>query len=257
MPLWSYSRLNTFESCALQYRFRYVDQIPPPREGIEAFMGSRVHEALEWLYQQRQGGSVPGQGDVLTRYFRCWEQAWHAGVVVIREGMTPDDYRDKGGEAIVKYYRRHHPFEDGEILGLEHEVRFDLAGPGEHKIRGFIDRLVRAADDTVEIHDYKTSGRLPGADHFEDDWQLALYQLALERMGQANGRVRLVWHYLVFDQQFTSTRTPAHLAAVERDVLRRIATVERAAEYPARISPLCRWCAYVQTCPAYAASRSR
>jgi len=48
MPTYSNSRLSAYESCPQQYRFRYVDPVSiPPRESVEAYLGKRVHEALE------------------------------------------------------------------------------------------------------------------------------------------------------------------------------------------------------------------
>jgi len=36
---YSYSKLRSFEHCPLQFRLRYLDRIPAPAEGIEAFNG--------------------------------------------------------------------------------------------------------------------------------------------------------------------------------------------------------------------------
>jgi len=34
----SHSRLSTFETCPLQYRFRYVDRIPREEVSVESFL---------------------------------------------------------------------------------------------------------------------------------------------------------------------------------------------------------------------------
>src|SRR5215472_4453488 len=47
---YSHSRLATFEDCPRKFRYRYVDDIKVDGEGVEAFMGKRVHEILERLY---------------------------------------------------------------------------------------------------------------------------------------------------------------------------------------------------------------
>jgi len=54
LPTYSHSKLSTYENCPRQYKLRYIDRIKPPEEeeGIEAFLGSRVHEALEKLYKE-------------------------------------------------------------------------------------------------------------------------------------------------------------------------------------------------------------
>mgnify|MGYP003311101769 CR=1 FL=1 len=43
----SYSSLETYKKCPAQFQFRYIDKVIKKEEGVEAFMGKRVHEALE------------------------------------------------------------------------------------------------------------------------------------------------------------------------------------------------------------------
>ena len=42
----SYSSLQSFKKCPAQFKYRYIDKIYKKDEGIEAFMGKRVHEVL-------------------------------------------------------------------------------------------------------------------------------------------------------------------------------------------------------------------
>ena len=45
LTAWSYSRLSTYEKCALQARFKYIDKVPePPSEALER--GSEAHDVL-------------------------------------------------------------------------------------------------------------------------------------------------------------------------------------------------------------------
>ncbi|MGZ3558640.1 MAG: PD-(D/E)XK nuclease family protein, partial [Thermodesulfobacteriota bacterium] len=43
MPVYSHSQLSTYETCPQKYKLSYIDKIEVETEGIEAFMGSRVH----------------------------------------------------------------------------------------------------------------------------------------------------------------------------------------------------------------------
>ena len=45
----SHSKLATYENCSQQYKLKYIDcmELPEGGEGIEAFLGSRVHETLK------------------------------------------------------------------------------------------------------------------------------------------------------------------------------------------------------------------
>ena len=66
--LYSHSRLSTFETCRKKFHFRYVLQIPQKTEGIEAFVGKRVHEVLERLYTFVARQQVPSLRRVIDRY---------------------------------------------------------------------------------------------------------------------------------------------------------------------------------------------
>lgn len=52
MPIYSHSRLSTFETCRLKYKYTYIDRIRKEGEGVEAFLGSRFHEMMEKLYAE-------------------------------------------------------------------------------------------------------------------------------------------------------------------------------------------------------------
>jgi RecB family exonuclease len=49
-PTYSFSRITTFEQCARRFRYRYLDGVKEAFHGVEAFMGQRVHEVIEWLF---------------------------------------------------------------------------------------------------------------------------------------------------------------------------------------------------------------
>ncbi|MDI6846268.1 MAG: PD-(D/E)XK nuclease family protein, partial [Candidatus Saccharicenans sp.] len=49
---YSHSKLSTFENCPLKFKLAYIDEIRVEEEGIEAFLGSRFHQAMEKLYSE-------------------------------------------------------------------------------------------------------------------------------------------------------------------------------------------------------------
>src|SRR5512136_979984 len=125
MAEYSNSQLSTFEQCPLQYKFIYVDGIKRYEEGIEAFLGQRFHDAMEWLYGERAFRCVPLE-ELLDYYGHNWDENWHPEVKIVRAGRTPYDYRLMGRRFIEDYYKRHHPFDEGRVAGLERYIRFPL-----------------------------------------------------------------------------------------------------------------------------------
>ncbi len=248
MAEYSYSQLTTFETCPLHYRFIYVDRIKRYEEGVEAFLGQRFHEAMERLYKERPAKIVP-LDELLAFYEERWAAKWHDEVKVKKEGRTPDDYRRMGRRFIEDYYRRHQPFDEGKVLGLERYIRFPLDEAARYNFKGIIDRLMLAPDGAFEVHDYKTGSSLPDQAAVDADRQLALYQVGVQTLWPGVKEVRLVWHYVAFDLEMRSTRTPEEIEALKAEFKTLIDCVEKTAIFEPCESALCDWCPYWDLCP--------
>ena len=251
MPTYSHSRLETCENCPRLYKLQYIDKVEiEETESVEAFLGSRVHEALEKLYKDVRMTKVPALEEVLGFYEKAWDENWHDGVTIVRTDYTAENYRELGRRCIAEYYERYYPFDESRTIAIEHLVTFPLDDAGNYWIRGVIDRLSVAKDGTYEIHDYKTSGRLPTQEQVDKDRQLALYHIAIKRMWPDVEQIELVWHYLVFGKEMRSRRTADDLARLKQEVLDLIKKIESDTEFRPKESALCDWCAYPEYCPA-------
>ncbi len=250
MPVYSHSRLSTYENCPLQYRLCYIDKVDvADEEGVEGFLGSRVHETLEKLYRDHMNSKSNTVEDLIAHYNDLWEKTWHDNVRIVRKEYTEDDYRKTGERCIRDYYVRYTPFNDGHTLALEKQLNFELEG---YKITGFVDRISHEKEGHYAIHDYKTAKYLPQQKSFDEDRQLGLYQIGVEELWGDSEKVDLIWHYLVHNKEIRSTRTPEKLEQLKVDVLALIREIENAEaewRFPARQSGLCRWCLYSDHCP--------
>ena len=249
--IYSHSRLSSFEDCPQKFQYRYVLKVPSDSEGIEAFVGKRVHEVLERLYEFAERGLVPSLNKVLERYRTWWDEHFDAARVrIVRTENDVAYYRQVGEQCLSNYYRRFYPFDGDETLATEIRVLFPLDDAGKYRIQGFVDRVVRARDGALEIHDYKTSQRVPSQSRLDQDRQLALYQMGLEKKYGDGGPVRLVWHYLQPNQVRTSSRTPEQLDALREQTIGLIDRIRVETRFEAKTGPLCRWCEYNDICPA-------
>jgi RecB family exonuclease len=253
---YSISSLGSFSTCPLQYRFNYLDRVETEVESVEAFMGSRVHEALEELYKHVKNAAVRPRDWLTGVYEEAWRKNWHPGVKVVRTEFTADDYFQKGRRCLEDYYEAYHPFDQAKVVAVEERITFSVRDGGdEFPFVGVVDRLDwNPREKTFEIHDYKTSGSLMTQEEADADRQLALYQLALARRDPEYAAARLVWHFLLFDKEVRSGRTPAQLETLEREIAADVRAVEEAkgrGEFPPRKSALCDWCAYQDICPLW------
>jgi putative RecB family exonuclease len=249
MSVFSHSRIESYETCPKKYEFCYVIKAPKGHGGIEAFMGSRVHDALEWLYGEVKMCRLPDEEDVAERFRAAWDSEWKDDIRIVRAGRTAEDYLAVGEKAVRAYYRRYHPFDQATTVGLELRVR--LALDDQHEITGFVDRLDKVADGVWEIHDYKSSAALPTQADADASRQLALYELAIRQMYPDVREVTLVWHYVVPDCEVRSSRTPEQLADLRAQVLESVEHIEAQRSFPTKTSSLCDWCEYRPLCPAW------
>jgi putative RecB family exonuclease len=250
---YSHSRLETYRNCPWQFKLQYIDKIEVEEaETVEAFLGSRVHEVLEKLYKDMRMAKIPTLDDLLAHYDHLYGQNWHEGVKIVRTDYGPENYRELGRRYITEYYNRYHPFDQARTIALEQRVSVKISDEEgkEYTIRGVIDRLSVAEDGTYEIHDYKTSGRLPTQEEVDKDRQLALYHIAVQGMWEDVGDVELVWHYLAFGKELRSRRTAGELEGLRGDIIRLIREIERDTAFQPRESALCDWCPYPELCPA-------
>jgi putative RecB family exonuclease len=254
--MYSNSRIETFEQCPRKYKFRYIENIRTETEGIEAFVGKRVHEALEKLYRDLKMAKLASLEDLIAFYESEWEKAWHGKVNVVRAGITPGHYFALGKQCLTDYYKRFQPFNQGKTLGLEERIEMKLKdGDKTYTVQGYIDRLTWVPEsETYEIHDYKTGATVPTQEEADQDRQLALYQLGIMQRWPDAKRFKLIWHYLAADKDMVSSRTEADLSALEREVIEAIHQIEeetRLGRWDIRTSRLCEWCEYKPICPAW------
>ncbi len=169
--------------------------------------------------------------------------------MIIRPGVTPDHYRTLGERFIENYYKRYSPFDQDATIETEMRLNFALDDANEYKMMGFVDRLSRTADAVYEIHDYKTSSHLVDQKEIDADRQLGLYHLAVQKKWPDAQKIRLIWHYLAFDTDLVSYRTPKTIRSLTDDTIQLIDKIESTLDFLPGESGLCEWCEYQQFCP--------
>lgn len=251
MTEYSHSRLSSYENCPRQFKYRYVDQIKVEGEGVEAFVGKRVHEILERLYHHvARFAKPPSLGQVLDRFRQDFARAWHDKVAIVNAENPREFYEQRGARCLENYYRSHYPFSSGETVALEARLQMTLDTEGRYRAVGIVDRIVRRGVGSFEIHDYKTGAYLPPQRRLDQDRQLALYQIGLEQTYPDVKEVELVWHYLIHNKTLRSRRTPEALEELRASTMRLIDAIEAEREFKPRPGPLCRWCDYAELCEA-------
>ena len=86
MNLFSHSRLNCFEQCPLKFKFAYIDNVKVEQEDtVEAFLGSRVHSALEKLYKDLKFAKLNTLKELL-KFYDEGSKNWNDTIINVRKG---------------------------------------------------------------------------------------------------------------------------------------------------------------------------
>lgn len=248
MATYSHSQLSMYEQCPLKYKLCYRDKIKRDVEGVEAFVGSRVHDTLKKCYDDVRLTKVDTLDELLSYYDNIWQQNWHDSIIITKKDLTQDHYKALGKRMLETYYQRYAPFGSDITISTEMRIAFSL-DDDRYRLMGYIDRLSRAEGDVYQIHDYKTSAYLPSQQDADIDRQLGLYHIGVQKKWPDINNIRLVWHYLAFDKELVSSRSEEAISKLVEDTIRTIDEIQATDHFTPRESGLCDWCEYPDLCP--------
>lgn len=249
MPIYSHSQLSTYEQCPLKYKLNYRDKIKRDIEGVEAFLGSRVHDTLKKCYDDARLTKANSLNDLFSYYDNIWQKNWHDSIVITKKDLTQEHYQALGKKMIETYYQRYTPFDSDMTIQTEMRLNFTLDDENKYRLTGYIDRLSRTTDGVYQIHDYKTSAHLPSQEDADNDRQLGLYQIGVRKKWPDINNIKLIWHYVAFDRELISSRSDEAISKLVLETTRLIDEIDSATDFPPKESGLCDWCEYPDLCP--------
>ena len=250
MVTYSHSRLSTFESCPLKYKFHYIEQLEPDiKQSIEGFLGNMVHDTLEWIYNIAKE-KTPQLDEVIQHYIENWHKEFEDNIKIVKKENNAEYYFNQGIKYLIDYFQKHYPFQDNTIA-TEKKIIINLDFDGKYKLVGFIDRLVHHKEKNIcEIHDYKTNGFLKTQEELDNDRQLALYSIGVRDLFGNLSDVHLIWHFLAFNEQRVSKRTKEQLDKLKKEIIALIEKIESTEDFKPKPSKLCEWCEFRSYCDA-------
>ncbi|HYF95919.1 MAG TPA: ATP-dependent DNA helicase [Symbiobacteriaceae bacterium] len=229
----SFSHLSTYQACPFKFYLQYLIGLPG-RPAPAADAGVRIHAAIERL--ARAGGTVGFEE------FSRW-----AAVPVLAD-VDEDFAVDDGsgdvplGTALGHYWASE--FARSAPLAVEQEFYVRLGGG---VVRGFIDRVHRRADGTVEVVDFKTYGHLLTEAQVRRSLQLPIYIKACrEALGLPvnTGAFYFMKHDVVVRVVFGEEELRERWREAER-----LIAGARGGEWGPTPGAGCGYCGYNEVCP--------
>ncbi len=242
------SRVSSFTSCPLQFRFSSVQRLPEP-PGVATTKGTIVHRALELLFELPGPERTPeALATMLERALD--EYATHPDYVGLHlDADGAERFRADCTKLVERYFDMEDPRTIRDI-GLELRM---AAQVGSLELRGIIDRLELDDDGELVVTDYKT-GRAPSGNYEQKSLAgVHFYSFLCEAvLGRRPARIRLM--YLSSGEtietvpsaqsvRFIDTRTAAVWKAVERACT--------TGDFRPNRSRLCDFCSFQRWCPEF------
>jgi len=249
----SYSRINTFDHCPQKYKIQYIDLIDTLDDSIEAFMGKRVHEVLENLFNIKDLNNKYIPFDkLIDMYNRSWLENWHDNIFISkfkydRHSYNKDTVYRNGLECLKNFYNRFNNsgYFKENILSVEYPFKVNI---GKYNFRGYIDRVDRNSDDVIDIFDYKTSAKSKTKSKAIKDLQLGIYEIAIKKIFKNCKEINLHLYYLKNDTLISFKHSDIEIKKIEQKIIDRIDTIQSTNIYMPKEGILCEWCYFWNHC---------
>ena len=251
--MFSYSKLNMFTACPRQYRFHYIDKIPVEKtSSANLVLGDVVHRVLRRLYQCGADGVLIPPDEMLKLYDKEWEAYDRSTIVAGQEYYAIDDFIRLGRDMLNKHYEAFQPFDQGELMGTEAYLTYEIPGT-DFNLRGYIDRYWRRDDGLVEICDYKTGQTVANPHDKAFFYQMGIYQLMVQQARPDIEEVELAQYFLRRNEVVRYRMRPDELDMINEELRTLIVTVldaTRLDDFPTKEGWQCDYCDFRLICPA-------
>jgi DNA helicase-2/ATP-dependent DNA helicase PcrA len=217
----SYSQIETFRTCPLHYKLKYIYSIPTPRSPSQSF-GTTIHAALKKFYDAVKSGEKPT--DKLI--YKCLDEVW------IKEGYSGKTHEEKffeKGKVYLSGYLKEEFNPKNLPAVMEEKFTIPLISKNRDqrplRIGGKIDRLDTLPGGVVEIVDYKTGATIPSQKEVDNNLQLSFYALAAtsipqEPFGKKAEKIKLSLYFLDDQEKMTTQRSQEQLNAAVQEIFK-------------------------------------
>ncbi|OQX51105.1 hypothetical protein B5M47_01910 [candidate division CPR3 bacterium 4484_211] len=250
----SYSQLDTFNICPLEYKYKYVLRLPAPPSAAISF-GTVMHRVLAEFYRRHAGL------EVLEKKGRVAEDSRELGFEILKDlldaywisqgykSRAQEEYQKAAAVKILGDFFEKFYSPDQVVKRIEFPFTIKVRGV---KIRGVIDRVDELADGRIEIIDYKT-GAVKRKKDVDKDLQLSLYALAAASptiLGVPLEKIKLSFIFLSEGKKISTARTEDDLRITQENIKKTLQQIHLG-EFLPNPGRMCNFCPYQILCPAY------
>lgn len=262
LPVFSYSKMEVFKNCPLQYRYKYIEKKYSQDTSIALELGSLCHYVLEQKGKMIVSGETVnyeklndilmngvtetdektkeellGVNQLKRKYFEVWHEA---------DNASGASYDEK-----IKLFDKvlHDEMEETDWKPTYFEKPFEFVWDNKVILKGFIDRI-DTKDGQYRTVDYKTSKKIYEQSKLATSLQFGVYALAiLNEFGvlPIESEYRFI---LIDDKQYALTKGWENRLIKAMDkIFGDIEASEKKSVFVPKPSPLCYYCNFCANNP--------
>lgn len=238
----SYSQLESYRICPLQYKYQYILKIPILPTSPSSF-GISIHKTLYMFYKKYMENINITKKSLIDFYNKSWKPIGYTSK------LHKEKMKTQGKYMLLNYYKTYH---NKDIKIIELEKLFKIKISNDIFITGKIDRVNKTTKGGIEIIDYKT-GKEKSEKEIKKDMQMSLYALAASNKGLFNKKldnITLTFYFLNSNKKISLKRTEKDIKKLKQDINKIVSEI-RKDEFLPNVSPICDFCPYHIICSAW------
>lgn len=246
LPVYSYSRIDTFRQCQYRFYLKYRKLIPTDEKAVALEVGTFCHSILEQRGNAAiDGVKMPGSEEMKAEWNKDYQELKKAfeneWLKPDKEGRTYDD------KFTIFWNMYDNEMTDSEWRPMACEKEFKFVFGERFILYGFIDRIDKDKNGNFKVTDYKTAAHIYSQKDRDYAMQMFIYAMAVYCL---YGKFPIEFEYdFVF---FGEKRKALELGDdsysrcfVElKKIFNAISMKDRDKNFIPQRSPLCWWCPY-------------
>jgi len=239
----SYSQLETYLRCPLQYKYQYLLKVPTLPQAATSF-GTTIHQTLQQFYQEYKNGSALDEKRLIKIYQNQWIPLGYSS-------KSHEIRMKKEGEKILLHFYK--KFHNKNIKIIDLEKKFKIKISTGIAISGKIDRIDQLKNRQIEIVDYKT-GKIPEEKEIKKSLQLSIYALAAKEPLLYNKKlseITLTFYYLNEAKKISFKPKADQIEVVKNKLKEIILEIKKTDKFLPHVGVWCDFCPFKIICEAW------
>lgn len=214
----SVSQIETFQSCPLHYKLKYIYKLPTKASASSSF-GISIHNTLKEMLKSENAKKINAKWTLEQFRNNFVEEGY-------LNKKHKQEFFKKGENYLLGFLRNGYDPKVKTILLEEKFIlplvsgQLDSQTTRQLKIGGTVDRVDELPDGRLEIIDYKTGASIPTQKEVDTNLQLSFYTLAISSIRKVKPEdIKLSLYYLDTQEKISTTRTVEDLEKVKEEIL--------------------------------------